>query len=60
MIWNAWSDFWEMGGYGGYVWGSFGVTALVLVLELVMLSLRRQALKRQSSDAQMEAHETST
>jgi heme exporter protein D len=34
MIWNSWSDFWAMGGYGVYVWGSFGVTAALILIEL--------------------------
>jgi heme exporter protein D len=34
MIWNSWSDFWAMGGYGLYVWGSFGVTAALMALEM--------------------------
>jgi heme exporter protein D len=38
------SEFLSMGGYGPYVWGSFGVVALALVIELVSLKLRlRQA-----------------
>lgn len=28
-------DFINMGGYGGYVWTSYGLTALVLVLNWV-------------------------
>jgi heme exporter protein D len=32
-------SFLEMGGYGGYVWPSFGVTALVLV-GLLLASVR--------------------
>ncbi|MDQ6621336.1 MAG: heme exporter protein CcmD [Pseudomonadota bacterium] len=36
------ADYLAMGGYGLYVWGSYGVTALVLTIELVMLRLRRQ------------------
>ena len=31
IYWNSFADFLAMGGYGLYVWGSFGVTALVLV-----------------------------
>ncbi len=50
MNWNLnWanaSDFLAMGGYGLYVWGSFGVTALVLVAELWSLAARRRALVR--------------
>ena len=34
MIWNNWSDFWAMGGYGVYVWGSFGVTAALIFIEM--------------------------
>jgi heme exporter protein D len=33
MYWNSFSDFLHMGGYGLYVWGSFGMTALVMVAE---------------------------
>jgi heme exporter protein D len=45
MIWNSWSDFWAMGGYGLYVWGSFGITALCVALEMVWVkNARAQAL----------------
>ena len=45
MIWNSWNDFWAMGGYGLYVWGSFGVTAMCLALEMVWVkNARAQAL----------------
>jgi heme exporter protein D len=33
MIWTSFSDFWAMGGYGLYVWGSFGVTAALMAAE---------------------------
>ena len=33
------ASFLDMGGYGGYVWPAFGVTALVL-LGLLLASLR--------------------
>lgn len=59
--WNSLSDFLAMGGYGLYVWGSFGLTALVMGLEPVLVARRRTQtiarLKRQlraesrSSDA---------
>jgi len=39
MRWESWSDFWFMGGYGLYVWGSMGVTALLLLLEMVQARL---------------------
>ena len=40
----SWSEFWNMGGYGLYVWGSYGVTALFLTGEIVSLRRRRRAL----------------
>ena len=40
-------EFFDMGGYALYVWGSFGVTALLMLAEPVLLVRRRQtALKR--------------
>jgi heme exporter protein D len=30
--WNSFAEFVAMGGYGFYVWGSFGVTALIMPL----------------------------
>lgn len=41
MIWNSWSDFWAMGGYGVYVWGSFGVTAALIGLEVLWVKQAR-------------------
>ena len=35
-------QFVAMGGYGFYVWGAFGVTALVLVIEVLGLRARRR------------------
>lgn len=43
--WHSVSDFLSMGGYGLYVWGSFGVTALALALELLALRARRRRLE---------------
>lgn len=34
MIWSSASEFWAMGGYGVYVWGSMGVSAALLALEV--------------------------
>ncbi len=45
MIWNSWTEFWAMGGYALYVWGSFGVTALCVALEMIWVkNARAQAL----------------
>jgi heme exporter protein D len=43
MNWHSWSEFVAMGGYASYVWGSFGVAALVLVVECIAVSRRRKA-----------------
>ncbi len=46
MNWNSASEFFAMGGYALYVWGSFGVTALALIVEPLLLKKRRsEALK---------------
>lgn len=46
LNWQNWSDFWAMGGYGLYVWGSFGVTAAVILGELLALRARHRTLVR--------------
>ena len=51
MNWSSWSDFFAMGGYGVYVWGSFGMCAAVLALEVTLLVLRRRALDADPQDA---------
>ncbi|MEO7579839.1 MAG: heme exporter protein CcmD [Massilia sp.] len=45
MIWNSWADFLAMGGYGRYVWGSFGVVALAVAGELALLRARLAAAR---------------
>lgn len=43
MQWGSMSEFVAMGGYGLYVWTSFGVTALCMLWEVLAL-LRRHAV----------------
>lgn len=38
------AEFFHMGGYGLYVWGSFGVTLLLMVIEPILLKGRRRAI----------------
>jgi heme exporter protein D len=47
MQWNSVSEFLAMGGYALYVWGSFGVTALVVVIEMALIRSRRKELIEQ-------------
>ncbi len=42
MQWESWSDFWAMGGAAPYVWGSYAVTAVLILLELVLVLRRRK------------------
>ena len=42
MQWHSLDEFLAMGGYGFYVWGSFGITFLVMAIELWQLNKRRQ------------------
>jgi heme exporter protein D len=58
MIWNSAGEFWAMGGYGLYVWGSFGVTVLLMGGEVILAgrhhrrtreSLQMQAMTRDSA-----------
>ena len=39
-------EFFEMGGYALYVWGSFVMTAVLMVAEPVLLRNRRAELMR--------------
>lgn len=40
MNWGSASEFFAMGGYGLYVWGSYGVTALFMIVEVVLARKR--------------------
>jgi len=42
-------EFFNMGGYALYVWGSFGVALLLMVLEPLMLWSRRRDILRRIS-----------
>ena len=44
MNWASWSDFFAMGGYALYVWGSYGVVFGLLAVEVVLLILRRRSI----------------
>jgi heme exporter protein D len=48
---KAWAEFFEMGGYAFYVWGSFGVALLLMAVEVILLRRRRRILLQQSAEA---------
>jgi len=44
MFWHSVADFLNMGGYGLYVWGSFGMAAAIVGVEMAQLRARRRRL----------------
>ena len=50
MQWHSVSEFFAMGGYAFYVWGSFGATALVMALEVWQVRARRRQILRNLSE----------
>lgn len=44
MQWGSFAEFVAMGGYGLYVWTSFGVTALCMLWEVLALRRRHAAV----------------
>ena len=63
MQFNSFSDFINMGGYGFYVWLSFGATALILTLLLINSKVGHQqiidqiAKRKQREDKLRQARE---
>ena len=43
MNWESFGDFVAMGGYGLYVWGSYGVTLAAMIIE--PWSTRRRVMR---------------
>ena len=41
MSWGSIGEFLQMGGYGVYVWGSYGMCAALIVAELLSARARR-------------------
>ena len=42
-MWRSVGEFLAMGGYGPYVWGSYGVTLLAMAAELIAVRRRRRS-----------------
>jgi len=43
VSWGSLDGFLAMGGYGLYVWGSYAVTLVLIVAELMLLAKRRRS-----------------
>ena len=46
MQWNSVGEFFAMGGYALYVWGSFGACALLMVAEPFLVKRRLSEVRR--------------
>ena len=56
MNWASFDQFLHMGGYGLYVWGSYGATALLMTTELLLARRRRNvAFRAARADDGLEA-----
>ena len=42
MNWGGAAEFFAMGGYAAYVWGSYAVVALCIVFEILAVRARRK------------------
>jgi len=50
MQWHSVSEFLDMGGYALYVWGSFGISAVVVIAEILQVRAKhREVLRNLSS-----------
>ena len=47
MNWGSAGEFFAMGGYGLYVWGSYGMAALVLVFNVLAARRREKSVRRE-------------
>ena len=47
MIWSGPAEFFAMGGYALYVWGSFSVFALAIAAETIFVIRRRKQVLRE-------------
>ena len=63
MQWASAADFFAMGGYALYVWGSFGACAILMAIEPVLASQRQKqilaTLRRERLAEQLDQQEQS-
>jgi heme exporter protein D len=49
MNWGSASEFFDMGGYGLHVWGSYIATALLMIVEPILAARRHARAKRDAA-----------
>jgi heme exporter protein D len=60
LYWNSFSEFIAMGNHGVYVWGSVGVTALLMALEpMLLIQGRKRLIARLKRQFRAEKHDSS-
>lgn len=56
MFFQTWSDFFSMGGYGFYVWLSYGISFIAIVALIIQsIKQRKSVLRNVQREAQREA-----
>ncbi|GAA5184479.1 hypothetical protein GCM10025771_38650 [Niveibacterium umoris] len=64
MNWNSPAEFFAMGGYALYVWGSFAACVLAVIVEVVLVRNRRSeilsSLRREHRADEIEAEGKAT
>lgn len=53
MQWTNANEFFAMGGYGLYVWGSFGVCLVAMIAEPLLVRHRRKQAIHQIQQSQV-------
>ncbi|PZO19018.1 MAG: heme exporter protein CcmD [Burkholderiales bacterium] len=51
MNWTSMDQFFSMGGYGLYVWGSYAFAALVMLVEPLLAMHRHRRARRDAAEA---------
>lgn len=47
MQWGSVSEFLHMGGYAPFVWGAYGVTAVLIAWEILAVRARKRRAERE-------------
>lgn len=53
MMWGSVGEFIDMGGYGLYVWGSYGLSLLLMLGEPLLAARRRRRALREAAQAEL-------
>lgn len=56
MFFTTWQDFWNMGGYGFYVWLAYGISFILIVALLLQSILEKKAIMKTILREQQRQH----